>query len=193
MLEYDANSHEYRVDGAIVPHVTAITDTLIDFGGIAPDVLEHARDRGTAVHLLTELHDRGELDEDALADELRGYLTAYRRFIAEADPQWDAIEQRVYSARYRYAGTLDRVGSIGGKRSRKGVLVDIKATASIQPAVGPQTAAYAHAYGDSRLARFALQLRPDGTYRFHECRDQSDLPVFLAAMTVYNWRRNQCK
>lgn len=199
MIEFDAAAHTYRVDGRAVPHVTAITDTLIDFGGIAPAVLETARDRGTAVHLACQYHDEGGVDESSLDPALIGYLAGYRAFLAESGARWDAIEKRVYSGKFRYAGTLDRVGTIKGKRSRVSVLVDIKAVAQIQPAVGPQTAAYLQAYRETfpekpkLFGRFALQLRPDGTYRFHECREIADFSVFMAAKTVAAWRERHAQ
>lgn len=193
-LEFDAATHRYRLDGQPVPGVTSITDTLIDFGGIAPSVLEAARDRGTAVHLMCQYVDEGGVDESSLDPALLGYLAAYRRFLLDTGVIWTDIEQRVCSRLYRYAGTLDRVGALPQVRKTRRVLVDIKAVAQIQPAVGPQTAAYTQAYRETFprhptiQARFALQLKPDGSYKFHECREESDLSVFIAAKTIHEWR-----
>lgn len=192
MLTFDPSTHEYRDDGAIVPHVTQVIDGLVDFSGIPESVMAATRDRGQAVHLLTEYHDRGELDEESLPEELRGFHAAYVRFLHESGFSPTAIEQIVYSEKYRYAGKLDRIGTMKSRGREVVALVDIKAVSSVAAAVGPQTAAYQQAAAETGIrnisARYALQLRGDGTYKLHECADRSDLSVFLAALTVANWR-----
>lgn len=191
-LHFDAATHTYTWNGERVPNVTAVTETLIDFGGVSPAVLAEARDRGQAVHLACQYHDEGGVDEDSLPDELRGYLSAYKLFQRESGFMSAMIEYRVYSPKMRYAGTLDRIGIMPVRRKPRYVLIDIKAVAKVQPATGPQTAAYVAAWdhsGGCRIDhRFALQLRPDGTYRLHEHTDLTDLSIFLAALSVYNWR-----
>lgn len=196
-LEFREGDHSYFLDNERVPNVTLITDTLANaYAGVPEDVLERARDRGTAVHLATQLYDEDALDEASLPDELRGYVAAWDRFRSETGFEPEAIEERVYSRRYRFAGTLDRRGkfmSLKSVRPRYHCLLDIKATATLMPMTGPQTAAYAAAYeemsGDRIHRRFCVQLRDDGTYRLQEHDDPSDLSVFLAGATLENWRR----
>ena len=50
MLTFDAEKHEYRWNGQLVPGVTSILEPLTDFSFVPPDVLRAAQDFGTAVH-----------------------------------------------------------------------------------------------------------------------------------------------
>lgn len=196
MLTFDRETHTYAWNGAPVVNVTRITDSLNDYAGIPEEVMRAAADRGDAVHYATELYDLGELgaidDQPAI---LRPYIAAWAKFRADTGFEPVDIEARVFSEKYRYAGTLDRTGRFSRLKHVKAdalCLLDIKATASLMPGVGPQTAAYKQAYEESRAARlkrrFAVQLKPDGDYRLEELSDQADLSVYLSAMTLHAWR-----
>jgi hypothetical protein len=185
-LTFDADTHRYAVGGKPIPSVTTVLRAagLIDFSGVPLPVLDPARERGTRVHLATELDDRGELDIGSVIPEELGYLDAYRRFKREAGFIATSIEQRVYSHRYWYAGTLDRIGLMRKKRC----LLDIK-TGAPQRAVGPQTAAYKAALPMNVMPRFAVYLQPDGSYQLASLNDSDDLAVFLAALRLVTWRK----
>lgn len=194
-LAFDKANHAYTFDGKPVVNVTRICGLLNSYAGIPADVLARAADRGDAVHYATELYDQDDLDIETMPDEVTGYVCAWMRFRAETGFKPTHIEQRVYSERYRYAGTLDRAGtfeSLKGVKAGEACLVDIKATASLMPAVGPQTAAYAQALEESAglrvKHRFAVQLKPDGNYNLEKLSNPADLSVFLAALSVYSWR-----
>lgn len=188
---FDAPTHTYRVDGHMVPHVTGIIAAVESFYGVPPATLEFASERGRAVHLACELLDQNDLDESSIDPEVAPYLAAYRAFIEDAKPEWSAIEKPVYCVRYRYAGTLDRVGILRGLKGSPQAVVDIKCVAGLSPATGLQLAAYEAAdRNDQRKAiraRYALQLRPDGTYRLVPYDEPTDYAVFLAQLTVSNW------
>ena len=195
VLEFNQERHEYRFNGAVVPHVTSVTDSLASYAGISDNVLRKKAEIGTAVHYATELEDEGDLDDASLPAVLHGYIEGYRRFKHETGFTADVTEYRVYSNVYHFAGTLDRIGRferLKGIRPLAAALVDYKATYTIMPSVGPQTAAYERAWNEQSdrkvLRRFALQLKPHGTYSLHECKDVSDWSVFLSALTLMNWR-----
>ncbi|MGE0383444.1 MAG: hypothetical protein AB7Q97_01860 [Gammaproteobacteria bacterium] len=196
-LDFDRASHTYRLDGAVIPNVTRILEVLATYQGIPASVLQAAADRGDAVHFATELWDREELDEASVPAEIAGYLNGWKKFRHESGFHPTYIEERVYSLRYRFAGTADRGGtfdSLPWIRPGSPALIDIKATAELMPVVGPQTALYALAWSESHpsgwkhLRRYAVQLRRDGDYRLHECTDPSDLGVGLSCVTIANWR-----
>ena len=77
-------------------------------------------------------------------DEYAPYLAAYADFLADHLPRYLAIEQRVYSPTFGFAGTLDRVAIIDG---RCGVL-DLKCTSRLHPETGLQLAAYQLAWNE---------------------------------------------
>ena len=197
MLEFDKASHTYRLAGAVIPHVTKVTDELSSYAGVPADVLRRKAEIGDAVHFATELEDADDLDFDSLPAEIRGYLDAWRKFKRDTDFVPSVSEQRVHSPLYRFAGTLDRIGYFGrlkGIKPTVSALIDLKTTYAILPAVGPQTAGYAQAWSETCARglkvtrRFAVQLKSDGTYNLHECADPSDWSVFLSALTLLNWK-----
>ncbi len=188
-LTFDADKHQYRLDGKPIPSVTQILKSagMISFDSVPRDVLDAAAKFGTAVHLATELADRGTLDHDALDPALAPYLQAWRDFVSDHAARIDGIEGRVCSHRWLCAGTYDRVMTIGRKR----ILADLKTSVALSPAVGPQTAAYAAMFEELTAIkireRWAIRLTADG-YRVTVLKDKSDLNVFLSALQIHNWK-----
>ena len=208
-VKLDPASHTYSLDGVRVPGVTQVLAPLNDFGILPLGTLEGAAVRGRAVHKATEEHDREPTWKPAVEKPWRPewvgpvpvnsslvpYLDAWKQFLADTKFEIHAIEQQVYSRKYNYAGVLDRLGVLNGKRC----VIDIKTTAAISPQVGVQLAAYQQAVNEELVAptrtkiggyhkRFACQLRRNGTYRLEEFTDAADWSVFLALLTVHNWR-----
>lgn len=182
-LTFDEATHTYCHNGNVVPGVTTILAPLSNFDRVPPAVLSAASAFGTAVHMATELDDQGLLDESALDPALVPYLEAWRKFSQQLDVQWDAIEERVYHPTFRYAGTLDRRGYVGGVQT----VLDIKSSAVLYPSVGPQLAAYQHACPTPSAQRMGLLLKPDGTYEAKTYTDPTDWPMFCSLMTVRTW------
>lgn len=197
MLEFDRASHRYTLDGRPVPHVTQVTDALSSYYGVPADVLQRKAEIGDAVHYACELDDQKDLEDSSLPAEIQGYVFAWRRFKEETGFTPTFIEQPVVSRFYQFAGTLDRIGVFhrhARVKPKAVCLLDLKTTFAILPAVGPQTAAYAQAWDEEhpkmRVAhRFAVQLKPDATYRLHHCTDATDLSVFTSALSLLNWKR----
>ena len=195
-LTFDAMSHVYKWDGRVVPSVTQIlaAEGLVEMGGSA-EKLAYARDLGTAVHVACELDAKGDLDEDSVAEVVRPYLAAYRRFCADTDFVPTLVEHRVYHEQLGYAGTSDLLGHIRKRRgrARQWVLPDIKSGFK-RRATGPQTAAYWQALPSvARLEaqgchRYGLYLRDDGAYDFVLYDDPNDVHVFNAALQLYFWK-----
>ncbi|KJU83915.1 hypothetical protein MBAV_003882 [Candidatus Magnetobacterium bavaricum] len=151
---------------------------------------EHAT-RGRYVHQACELLDKDDLDETDLDESLRGYVQAYKKFKAESGFKVDLIERRVCSQTYGYAGTLDRTGIINGVDS----IIDIKSGVK-QPCDALQTAAYMVALAEEkgwearvRCQRFALYLSKDGMYKLQQHTDRTDKDVFLSALAVCKWKK----
>lgn len=190
MLTFDPAAHEYFWNGQLVPGVTHVlaASGLIDFTGVPIDALVAARERGTAVHRMCELDDLGDLDEDSADDALLGYLVAWRKFRAETNFVPDMVEWRVFHPTYRYAGTLDRRGML----FKCDAVADIK-TGAPQRATSVQTAAYAMALDPKhgqKLKRYAVHLQEDGNFKLIEYKDPRDFIVFIAALTLVNWRQS---
>lgn len=195
-LAFDEATHTYTLNGAVVPHVTGVTDALAVYAGVPYHVLQAKAELGSAVHYATELDDDGDLDETSVPDEIRGYVQAWRSFRGETGFEVLANEHRVYSESYLYAGTLDRVGhfhALRGARKDTRVLIDLKTTYKLLPAVGPQTSGYMQAWNEMNPAakvtrRYAVQLKADASYRLEELKELTDWSVFLSALVLFNWR-----
>jgi hypothetical protein len=137
--------------------------------------------RGTAVHAACALDDAGDLDESTVHPAVAPYLSGWRRFRAEMQPEILTIEEGVRHEPYRYRGTLDRRMKLRGIEG----VGDIKTGAPL--ASHPiQLAAYALTF-DRPLARWGIYLREDGSYRIEECRDRRDFDVWKAVITVANF------
>jgi hypothetical protein len=201
--------HAYRDDaGATWPGVTSILGGSAPDGrgrrawpGVPPwagrfdavpaDTLEYKRQVGEAVHLATALDDRGQLDDETVADVVRPYLEAWRRYRREKSFTPTLIEQTVWHPQIGYAGTLDRMGTIGRVRW----LVDIKTgSESDADLAGPQTAAYleaaramGHAEAQGIVDRGTVHLREDGAYRLVPHTNRRDWNAFLAALELMNF------
>lgn len=184
MLEFDADTHRYTLDGRDLPSVTRILSRLSDYSRIPPAVLEAARDRGTRVHAACSLEVLGVLDEATVDDEVAPYLRQFRRFLRESGFVPTLTECRVCDPDLGYAGTLDLFGNLAGWKS---VLMDIK-TGTVPPTTGPQTAAYVHALhvyaGIEAQRRYVLNLTR-GRYTLTPLDDARDFAVFREELERY--------
>lgn len=196
-LVFNPQIHRYTLNGLVIPSVTQI----LELAGIGPDlnsipavILENKRQIGEFVHEACEYVDMGS-DEQLGWNLADGYVSAYRLFKAEIGFDVTEAELQVYSKRLRYAGTIDRIGTMKDKE----ILLDIKTTAILDMGyIGPQTAAYEEAYREmtgkkKSLPRYGLQLKPDGTYKLVQCKDKEDFQAFLAALNIYRWRERHGK
>ena len=78
--DFDAVSHTYRKNGAVVPSVTQVIAGagLCDFSFVEEDIRVHSMKRGESVHWMLQLEDEGALNYRKVPAGLRGYRKAYR-------------------------------------------------------------------------------------------------------------------
>lgn len=127
LIFYD-KEHEYELNGEIVPSVSELSRFASReiYGDVNQYLLDNAAERGSKVHKQCELLDKYRECE---ADEITApYIQAYVNFIKDNRPEWVAIEKAMASNKMLFAGTLDRVGMLNGKR----VIVDIKTSSAVQ-------------------------------------------------------------
>lgn len=190
-LVFDPKEHEYWLGRDRLESVTEVIEGLgiID----ATWFTETSRIRGARVHSATALFDQGRLDWESLApieavlgEPIANYVRAWEAFRNETGFTPAKIEIIGYHDRYRYAGTLDRIGTFANGRE---ALLDIK-TGPVEDWVGLQTAAYNAMHPSQRpRARCGVGLRADGTYMIREFPDVDDEPTFLYALAVLRWGR----
>lgn len=216
MLTFKPNPvHEYFWNGVRVPSVTEILDDvgIIDYSSIPFGMREMALQRGSDVHAATHFDDENDLEFDEqlwLANEIgyereyqrigrgvaptrAGYVAAWRKFRRETGFVPELIEHQGYNEAYRFAGTLDRMGSYQVKGDAQAdVLIDIKCGDAPQW-TRLQLAAYASFFqSPRRFTRVAVELHKDNSYRLFrwEGKDwQSDFNAFVACLAVYRMKR----
>ena len=182
-LVFDELTHKYFVNGCEYPSVTTV---LIAEGFINAEwFTEWSRERGKFAHLCAHLDDTGELDEDTVDPALTPYLEAYRRFKRESGFIVSGSEVQMVNTGYRFAGTLDKIGTF---KDATCAIIDLE-TGGHQPSKAIQTAAYEILKG-SPYKRFGLQLKNDGRYKLHPFTDRQDRQIFLSALAIYHYKQN---
>jgi len=181
-------AHAYFVDGREVPSVSYIIKPCVNYNGIRKDVMENAREFGTAVDLACQYADEGDLDEDTVSEKVRPRLNGWRKFVKEFDFKPLIISEPFAHNMHSmwYAGTPDRYGTckIGN------CVVDLKNTSEIEDHHALQLIGYEDFYSDGGkipVNRIIVQLL-DNDYKIHECKDRSDRRMFANLLAVAHWK-----
>lgn len=141
MVKFIKDTHQYTVDGILVPSVSTILRETIfkdKYKNVPEFVLKRAAEFGTAIHDAIEHDDKLFLDEqqERVYDE-------WKRLQEEENIQPEEQEQIVHY-QTEYAGTFDMIANIKGEKC----LVDIKTTYSLDlEYLSWQLTMYAIAYG----------------------------------------------
>ena len=177
----------YNIEGITYPSVTEILSFggSYDFSNVSRETLRRKAYIGTAVHKACELHDQGTLDESSVAEQIKGYVDAWKSFVKISKFKMTENEVVVVSKAHGYAGRLDSIGKINGLMC----LVDIKTSVSISRAVGLQTEAYRLAYeemtGKKLKNRYCVQLKKDGKFKIYALTREDDRKDFLHMLKKY--------
>ena len=179
---FDEALHEYRIDGVVVPSVTAVLHAVLPGWQADQWYLE----RGRAMHHGCRLLDEGRLDWATVSPEIVGRVKAWEKFRREYNTPILAREQPLYSSLYRFAGTVDAVFAEGVSEH---LIVDLKS--SYSPSAIVQVAAYSMLWDlKGTSAGRIVELRDDETYRCH-CIDRPEMrgakQTFLACLSVYSF------
>lgn len=145
----------YTEDGQFVPSVTTVLEAypkgaafyewLKKNGEDSDAIRDEAGRKGSLVHGLTELYDQGEvvtlLNDDGGISYKVAEWNMFEKYVDFRNRfAFDIIhsEQTIVSPTLGFAGTLDRVIEMNGKK----ILVDIKTSGSVWPSYWLQLAAY---------------------------------------------------
>jgi hypothetical protein len=172
----------------MLPTVTRILALWADFSGVAPDVLENAARRGTAVHRVCGCLAQGlwfpEPQEDC-AGYVESFLTWFPVVESVILSEGELVDKAL-----GYRGHPDLICRIRGDKAL--ALVDFKTPATKSPLWRAQLAAY------KRLAEIGgypvkrvgtLRLKKDGSRPiFDEYTDSAtDLAGFVAALNAHRY------
>lgn len=187
-------------NGSLVPMVGQDPDAAIQFlKGLPYAKRDRAANLGTEIHQAIEILAQGQPWPDWPLP-IRPHMDRFREFVETHHPEWVASEATVYSRSQAYAGTLDAIVVIGGRR----LILDVKTGKGIYPEVALQLAAYRHAEfiglpdgNESPMpvvdGAVALHLT-DTQWRLIEV-DTSDVVfrAFLYAREVFRWQEETSK
>ena len=134
-LIFNAENHTFEVMGVQRDSVT----TMLKKSSMIDDrwFTEQGRDNGTRRHLLTELFDKGTLDDDSVDLIDVPYLEAWVDCLYQENIDIHEIEVQAYHPHYKYPGIIDRLCVVDGCPA----IVDIK-TGAYAPANSIQVALY---------------------------------------------------
>lgn len=162
MLNFNAESHIYDIDGQLVPSVTQI---LMVAGLIQISSYAYTK-TGTAVHKACENINTGG-DIDVIPQSAIPRVKAYIQFLRDTGFKPLHVEQQVYHPKLMYAGTYDVYGNLRGDQ----ILIDVKTGGSFEWHK-LQLVAYRQAlkdgYGISPKRCYSLYLPLSGKYKFTE-------------------------
>lgn len=197
-LAFNAETHEYVVDGVRVPSVTEIlkaTGVAVDFDELAGRSHRLGRaisDKcalGQALHKDAHAYDDDDLVWDSVDARVRPYLEAWVTFRERRNLQPTGRERRVYHPGLRYAGTLD---GLFQQRDGTTVLADIKTGDPESAGARYQLAAYQLAFQAEHPDipvhhRWSVQLTPERSepYRVQVYTDWRDFEVWKAIVTTF--------
>ena len=175
-ITFDAENHQYYIDGVEVPSVTTVCRFLsYDQKSDKPWLARVAADRGTRVHEACAAIDYGLYPEET--EDISGYLKAYRRFLKDYRPDWEGIEYIAGDTILGVAGTVDRFGTLYDGRT---CILDIKTGSQLHDApLRAQLTGYKRLLALDRgfypEYLYALQLSKDGTYTMVDVRQDDEL------------------
>ena len=192
-FRFDKTYHSYWLGKTSLIGVSDAIQTagLKDFSRIAPDVLEHARQRGTAVHTACHFLDEGDLDLATVSTEIEPYVRAWERFKKETGVELLGIEKPLFHATLGFAGTPDRVVNLYPHNG----IIDLK-TYAPDVVTGIQLAGYSYLELGQQSPldapkRWGLWLKDDGKYSLKTYEDRGDERIFLACLDLCKWKRSQ--
>ena len=186
-LVYDDEKHEYWIGRKRLGSLSEILKVT----GIYQEnhfVSDHDMWVGSAAHKVIELHIKGTLDPASVDTQLIPRLEAYRKFEKTTGFKAIATEKKVYSEMFGIAARIDVLGYFPNKIHG---IIELKSGA-VGPATAIQTAIQwlALNQGLETIRRFGLQIGKEGKANLVEFTNPKDPVVAMAAITIYNWLRN---
>src|SRR3990167_5360031 len=194
VFRFIEDTHTYYLGDRVLPSVTEIISPLQNYTDINPHVLEHARQKGDAIHTAVKLHNEDDLDISTLDPAIIPRYEAWLKSVDDKKPVILGFEQPMFSHIYSYAGTPDLWMAMDDDIW----LPDIKPN-SLLKWYPIQLSGYQQILKEQfnlpQTRRATLQLKDDGKYRFtpyQRAEDARDFSVFNSLLQIYQWRRINC-
>ena len=173
----DEEDVEKIVKGIANAHIV-ISKTALNIGRVVHGYIEEVIEWS-----LGELSDMPEMPEDEAAVNS---IQAFGKWVRENDVEWVATEERIYSKKYKYAGTVDAVAMIDDKFS----VIDFKTSKQIYKSYKLQVYAYKQAieemYGEEVESCWILRFdKATGKFQAKEIKENY-LPAFIKGLEFFS-------
>lgn len=209
VIQLDARSHTYTVDGVVTMNVTRPLQDLKGLENAPRETLRRARERGTMADRAIMLYAADNLVEDTLDPVLAPYLSGWKKAVAKYGIRVLALQCFVHHPVYHYAGTFDLLIEMDRPPrhiTSGAIMTEVKIVDTVGPEVGLQLSAYAEAYNHQlellrdihsprARHRLALQLLADndatgdpGDFMPHWFQKRTDFMTFVGCLYRTNWR-----
>lgn len=204
VIALSESDHTYTMNTRPAPGVTGV----IKEAGLADWrwVKDYYRDRGSRAHKAIHYMIEHDLNLGTCPDEVLGYVISAADFLAAHNAETIAVERRVASVNYWYAGTLDWLGYLDACSERKCCPVpfrhaltmqDWKTSLTFHPATAIQTIAYADAWYEETKEltqrRTCVLVAEDGgparQKEYPPADHREDRETWRAALKCCGWRR----
>ncbi len=193
MNQYTELTHEYKMDGTIVPGVTNIINYF--FPIYKRDDIEWYASKGKAVHKACELYDRGVLNPSGINEVIIPFFEQWKLCKEALKIKVLKNETVLFSKKFRFGGTMDKLVIINDKLT----LLEIKTTSVINKVTSSyQTIGYTILHNeevkskDKIKKRLIVQLK-ENTYNLFWPDKKSDEHEFLSLLSVYNILKREGK
>ena len=146
---------------------------------------------GDLTHEYIEKAMKGEKPKMPVNKQIRNGIKAFVKWAKENNFKPKLVEKKVYSKRFRYAGTMDIEGLVNGKLA----IIDIKTSNRIYDEMRYQVVAYQNAReeetGKKYEERWIIRLgKEDGEFEAVRLDDyEKDFKAFLAALILYRRKK----
>lgn len=166
-LQFDEPTHTYTFGAKRLPSVSEICKFAYPgaYSEIPDKMKQFYFSRGTAVHKLCEDVENGVDGQFTYDEEAEKYRAGHAKWLKETGFKAlpGGIEMRVKNLDLGYAGTVDRLGTVGSRIW----LVDLKTSSVRDQPTALQLALYLLAipgYKFGEVERYGCAIKKDGTY-----------------------------
>lgn len=195
---FDDATHTYLDNrgGKVISVTQAIQMCgLVDYKFVKQQVLEWKSSLGMAVHKGVELMVQQDIDWDTIAEEVIGFIVATDEWMQQMEFVSEEQEQcgihSLYGMQFGYR--FDHRGTMTYRGKRRKVILDLKCTSAISPAVGLQLAGYELASPKlpnlEPYLRVALKVTETKAVPYY-FEDPNDARVFTSLLPVSIWKLN---
>jgi hypothetical protein len=162
-------------------------------------------DIGTMIHEWLEQFLKAGIEKKPLPKkpvnpEMRNAIEAFLEWTKKNKVKFLESERKIYSIKYKYAGTCDAVATVNGKPT----IIDFKTTNSVYPEMFLQTVAYQKAleeetgkkFTHNLILRLYKEIPEKGLPPFEvieTTNHEENFKTFLACKRIYEWQMQNKK